>query len=99
MRVGLRWPILYNMKTTTTADATTNLEGLVLLFNNCADPSRAARLHAPDCNMVHTAGKSGRGKVNLITTDLAANVEDLNEREFPVKLCKCCAPFQARAAR
>jgi hypothetical protein len=65
------------------------LTGLVILFNNCADPSRAARLHAPSCAMVNTA-KGRRGKVSIVTDDIAENVEDLNERGFPVKRCKCC---------
>lgn len=63
-------------------------DGLVLLFATAADPSRAARLHAVGCPMVRTGGKGKSTRV--ITTDLAYNVEDLNERGYPVKRCKCC---------
>ncbi len=58
---------------------------LVLLFNTVADPSRAARIHADTCPMVRTAGK----KVHRLPADQDI-IEDLNEREFQVKKCKCC---------
>jgi hypothetical protein len=64
---------------------------LVLLFNKCCDPSRAARVHAPECAMVNTA-KNGRrvSKEEGTLAELQASIDDLNEREFPVKFCKCC---------
>lgn len=64
--------------------------GLVLLFNTCADPSRAARLHAANCPMLNTA-KRGR-KAHATSDDLPGQVSDLEERGYPVKRCKCCKP-------
>ena len=61
----------------------------VLLFNTCAAPQLAARLHTAECAMVNTAKSRPRGKVKLITGDIEETVADLNERGFPVKECKC----------
>jgi hypothetical protein len=79
----------------------TSLAGLVLLYSTVADASRAARLHAPTCAMVNTARGSGKRTTKLIEGDeayVADVVLDLNEREFPVKRCKCCDPWQATQA-
>jgi hypothetical protein len=61
----------------------------VLLFNTAADAHLAARLHAATCPMVNTAAKRGRKSVKLIDEDVQENVDDLNERGFTVKRCKC----------
>jgi hypothetical protein len=60
---------------------------IVLLFNTCAHHSLAARLHADDCPMVRMA-RRGSG---VIRTDNPSqeDIDNLNEREFPVKRCKC----------
>ena len=65
------------------------MTGLVLLFNNCAAPHLAARLHARSCPMLRTAKRRG-SVVRVEGADVAEQVEDLNERGFPVKRCKCC---------
>lgn len=64
---------------------------VVLLFNTCADPARAARFHTPTCPMVNTA-KSGRVTRSDIETreSLIEVVEDLDERLWFPKFCKCC---------
>lgn len=76
---------------------------LVLLFSTRADPANAARLHSASCTMVNTIGSRARlvagnlligGPVRgTIGTEeeLAEDVADLNEREYPVKKCRCCA--------
>lgn len=61
----------------------------VLIFNTCADASRAARLHAPECAMVNTARKNRRPLYTVTAAQLDADVADLNERGYPVKTCKC----------
>ena len=63
---------------------------LALLISTVADPSRAARLHALECNMVNTAKQNGRPLRMVSIVELEEMVADLNEREFPVKRCKCC---------
>lgn len=64
-----------------------DLTGLVLLRSMVAtDASRVARIHAPTCNMVNTAGK----KAVKITTNLDEIVDNLNDHGYPVKRCKCC---------
>jgi hypothetical protein len=60
----------------------------VLLFNNCAASHNAARVHADTCPLVAAARKS-RHRVAVIEGDLTADIADLNERQFPVKFCKC----------
>ena len=65
---------------------------LVLLFSTVADPSRAARVHVETCAMVNTAAR-GRKVVRAAEgtlADIQADIDDLNERVFPVKFCKCC---------
>lgn len=64
--------------------------GLVLLFNTCADSSRAARLHATSCPMVNTSKGGGKVKASTDTAEIAIEVADLEGRGFPVKRCKCC---------
>lgn len=59
--------------------------GKTLLFNTCADPSRAARLHLSTCSMVSTA----KVVAEISADELQADIADLNERGFPVKACKC----------
>jgi hypothetical protein len=69
------------------------LVGLVLLYSTVAHHTRAARLHAQGCPMVNTARGRGKRTTRLIegTVEyLAMVVDDLNEREFPVKRCRCC---------
>jgi hypothetical protein len=61
---------------------------IVLLFSTVAHPSRAARVHAPECNMVNTAGRKV-SKTEGTVAELQWMIDDLNEREFPVKFCKC----------
>lgn len=58
----------------------------VLLYNTCADPERAARVHASTCEMLKTAG---RKVVRVEGPDLQETIDDLNERGYPVKRCKC----------
>jgi len=79
------------------------MDETVLLFNTAADPSRAARLHAPDCPMLRTAtgrrfstvhryavGEICRGyRDPLDQAEFDDIVADLNDRGFPVKHCKC----------
>lgn len=61
----------------------------VLLFNKCAASHLAARVHVDSCPMV-AAARHSRGKVVVIEgDDVAENVVDLNERQWPVKRCKC----------
>lgn len=67
-----------------------DLSGLVLLWNTAAHPDRAARLHAAACPMVNTGRRGGKSTTKIVTEDLEATVADLNEREYPVKRCKCC---------
>jgi hypothetical protein len=65
---------------------------LVLLFNKCSAPHLAARVHAPECNMVNAARRSAR-KVSMAMGTLAElqpQIDDLNDRDFPVLFCKCC---------
>lgn len=66
--------------------------GLVLLFSTSAAPERAARLHAAGCNMVNTAGRKviPQHFTGNDDPELAETIADLEEREFPVKRCKCC---------
>jgi hypothetical protein len=61
---------------------------MILLFNTCAAPHLAARLHADDCEMVRMA-RGSRGKVKVISQDLEFEVSDLNDRGYAVKECKC----------
>ncbi len=66
------------------------LAGLVLLFKTSGPVGNAARVHAATCPMVNTAS---RGIVKLSPSsgdELQAEVDDLNERGFPVAFCKCC---------
>ena len=60
----------------------------VLLFNKCAASHLAARVHAETCPEVARA-RGSRGKVAVITEDLEAAIADLNDRDWPVKRCKC----------
>lgn len=60
----------------------------VLLFNRCADSSRAARVHAATCPLVAAARKS-HSKVAVIENDLEETIADLEERQWPVRYCKC----------
>ena len=60
----------------------------VLLFNKCAASHLAARVHADTCPLVAAARRS-RGRVVVIETDLEEQIADLNERQWPVKRCKC----------
>ena len=59
---------------------------VVLLFNTCADASRAARLHTADCPMTNT---SGRRVIRTEGAELPAQIADLRERGFSVRECKC----------
>lgn len=58
----------------------------VLLFSTRAHPDRAARVHAVSCPLVAAAKRSRATKV-LDADD--ETIADLNDREFPVKFCKC----------
>lgn len=58
---------------------------LVLVFNTVARADLAARLHSESCSMVRA-----RGGVVVIREDLECEMQDLCERGFPVKRCKCC---------
>jgi len=60
----------------------------VLLFHTAAHPTRAARLHAVDCPMVNTAKRRG-GVVRAHLDPDQESIDDLNERGFPVRECKC----------
>ncbi len=61
--------------------------GTVLLFKSFGPVANMATLHAEACNMTNTAGR----KVKIIRGEGVADaVEDLLERDFPVKRCKCC---------
>lgn len=83
----------------TASETTGSLDGLVLLFNTCAAPSLAARLHARSCSMVRTSSRIGGRRVKLIEgPDLQYIIDDLNEREFPVKRCSCCKNERTQAS-
>jgi len=64
-----------------------DLSSLVLLFSTRAHPSRAARLHSKECAMVNMGARNQSMKACTPTQD---DIDDLNERDFPVKRCKCC---------
>ncbi len=65
------------------------LAGLVLLFSRVAQPANAARLHAASCSVV-----KGARRTTIISpavdVELQTEVDDLNERGFPVRRCRCC---------
>lgn len=71
------------------------LAGLVLLFNTVAHPDRAARLHMVSCSMTNTA--KGRGRTTKSFDPVQDEIDDLNERGFPVKACRC-VPAESAAA-
>ena len=60
--------------------------GLVLLFNSCGPVHLMAQLHAPGCAALNRAG---RKVARLEGEDLPGDVDDLIERGYPVRLCKC----------
>lgn len=59
----------------------------VLLFHTVADATCAARLHASDCPMLRTAKRGG--VVKRHDNPSQEDLDDLNERGYPVKRCKC----------
>jgi hypothetical protein len=59
----------------------------VLLFNCCADATKAARVHDEACPLVAAARKS-RGKVKVTAVE-QGTIDDLNASGWPVKFCKC----------
>lgn len=68
---------------------------LVLLFNTRANPALAARVHSEECPMVNTASTRRFVKRVVVASkgtleQIQGEIDDLNEREFPVKFCKCC---------
>jgi len=58
----------------------------VLLLHTAAAPERAARLHDATCPMLRTAKRGGVIKRIEATADV---IDDLNERGYQVKSCKC----------
>jgi hypothetical protein len=64
------------------------MASLVLLFHKAADAKNAARVHHDACPMINTAKPKGRGVVVACEATKEA-IDDLNERGFPVKACKC----------
>jgi hypothetical protein len=60
---------------------------VVLLFHTAAPTERTVRLHASDCPMVRTAGRVVKRRDNPTQED----IDDLEERGFPVGRCKCLA--------
>ena len=59
----------------------------VLLFKTTGPAYLASRLHAPSCPMLRTAKRGG--SVHRVDAPDQAENDDLNERGFPVCLCKC----------
>lgn len=59
----------------------------VLLFKTTGPAHLAARLHSPDCPMLRTAKRGG--SVKRLDNPDQAEIDDLEERGFSVKLCKC----------
>jgi hypothetical protein len=66
------------------------LDGLVLTFSTVSAPQLAARVHAKGCQMVQMIGRPGYRKVRLIDPVDQETIDDLNERGFAVRFCKCC---------
>lgn len=62
---------------------------LVLLFNTAAKAELAARIHEDTCPMVNTAKRPAVSGVVRRTDVTQEVIDDLNEREWPVKACKC----------
>ena len=63
--------------------------GLALLFKNFGPIEHMATLHTETCTMLNIGKR--RGKANVVRGERVADaVEDLTEREYPVKRCKCC---------
>ena len=63
--------------------------GAVLTLYWVARPDLVARLHAPDCPMVTRMAGKRFGPVKINRKVDAEDIADLNERGFPVRICKC----------
>lgn len=61
---------------------------LVLLFNTCANPAQAARVHVATCRMVNTAGKRVVATAGTLV-QLRSSIDDLTNRLYPVRFCSC----------
>jgi hypothetical protein len=61
---------------------------LVLLFNTAAPAHLAARLHALPCAKVSHA--LSNPFVVVVRDDTESEADDLRERGYSVKRCKCC---------
>lgn len=59
---------------------------LVLLFHTAAPAERAVRVHLDTCTMLRTAKRGGVVKQMPYSQEEA---DDLTERGFPVRFCKC----------
>jgi hypothetical protein len=56
-----------------------------LLFSTIGKAERAARLHVASCPVARAVKRTTRKMTHPDEDD----VDDLNERGFPVKTCKC----------
>jgi hypothetical protein len=59
----------------------------VLLFKTTGPNHLAARLHSDTCQMLRTAKRGS--SVKRIDSPTKEDIDDLNERGFPVGVCKC----------
>ncbi len=66
-----------------------DMNNAVLVFAKTTNPNTMARLHAPTCSVV-TAARGNVRKFSVIDTTVEGEIADLEEREIPVKKCKCC---------
>jgi hypothetical protein len=64
---------------------------VVLLWHTATSNERAARLHVPSCQVCKTVKPGGKVKMHKFVdeADMRDTIDDLNERGFPVKACKC----------
>jgi hypothetical protein len=61
----------------------------VLVFKTFGPIARMATLHDSTCQVVHGARGSRNGKTRVIETDVADEMADLIDREYPVTRCRC----------
>lgn len=59
----------------------------VLIFNTREGGDNAVTAHAAGCHVVTTART--RKHVQVVDTDVEAAEQDLKERGYPVKHCRC----------
>ena len=61
----------------------------MLLFNKAGSAETAARIHDSSCPLV-AAARNSRGRIVVIEGEsMQMEIEDLNERAWAVKICKC----------